>query len=90
MTDINLQTLTPDTTLPTTGFLFGADSQASGSPSVYTVQSVATTLLGPATPFNATITADAPVLNLAQTWNNAAITFTGLKLNATDTASAAG
>jgi len=90
MTDINLQTITPDTTLPTTGFLFGADSQASGSPSVYTVQSVATTLLGSTTLTGATITADAPVLNLAQTWNNAAITFTGLKLNATDTASAAG
>ena len=89
MTDINLQTLTPDTTLPTTGFLFGADSQASGSPSVFTVQSVATTLLGSTTLTGATITADAPVLNLAQTWNNAAITFTGLKLNATDTASAA-
>ena len=90
MTDINLQTITPDTTLPTTGFLFGADSQASGSPSVFTVQSVATTLLGPATPFNATITADAPVLNLAQTWNAGGVTFTGLKLNVTDTASAAG
>ena len=90
MTDINLQTLTPDTSLPTTGFLFGADSQASGSPSVFTVQSVATTLLGSTTLSGATITADAPVLNLAQTWNNAAITFTGLKLNATDTASAAG
>lgn len=87
MTDINLQTITPDTTLPTTGFLFGADSQASGSPSVYTVQSVATTLLGSTTLTGATITADAPVLNLAQTWNNAAVTFTGLKLNATDTAS---
>lgn len=90
MTDINLQTLTPDTTLPTTGFLFGADSQASGSPSVFTVQSVATTLLGSTALTGATITADAPVLNLAQTWNNAAVTFTGLKLNATDTASAAG
>lgn len=90
MTDINLQTITPDTTLPTTGFLFGADSQASGSPSVFTVQSVATTLLGSTTLTGATITADAPVLNLAQTWNNAAVTFTGLKLNATDTASAAG
>jgi hypothetical protein len=90
MTDINLQTITPDTTLPTTGFLFGADSQASGSPSVFTVQSVATTLLGSTTLTGATITADAPVLNLAQTWNNAAVTFTGLKLNATDTASASG
>ena len=35
-----------------------------------------------------TKTADAPVLNMSQTWNNAAVTFTGLKFNATDTASA--
>jgi hypothetical protein len=37
-----------------------------------------------------TITADAPVLNMSQTWNNAAVTFTGLKFNATDLASASG
>jgi len=34
-----------------------------------------------------TKTADAPVLNMSQTWNNGAVTFTGLKFNATDTAS---
>lgn len=33
------------------------------------------------------ITADTPLLNLAQTWNNAAVTFTGAKINVTDTAS---
>lgn len=37
----------------------------------------------------ATLTADAPILDLTQTWNNAAVTFTGIKLNATSTASAA-
>jgi uncharacterized phosphosugar-binding protein len=35
-----------------------------------------------------TVTASAPVLDLAQTWNDAAVTFTGLKVDATDTASA--
>jgi hypothetical protein len=35
-----------------------------------------------------TVTTDAPILNLSQTWNSATTTFTGLKLNATDTASA--
>jgi hypothetical protein len=35
-----------------------------------------------------TITADAPVLNMAQTWNNAAVTFTGLKFNAAGTSDA--
>lgn len=36
---------------------------------------------------NGTIAADAPVLSLSQTWNNAATTFTALKLSITDTAS---
>jgi len=36
-----------------------------------------------------TVTTDSPIINLSQTWNNAAATFTGLKLNVTDTASAA-
>jgi hypothetical protein len=89
MTDINLKTLTPDTSLPKTGFLFGADSQATTDPSVYSTQTVATTLLGSTSLTGDTLTADAPVLNLAQTWNNAAVTFTGVKYNATSTASAA-
>jgi hypothetical protein len=37
----------------------------------------------------ATVTASSPVLNLSQTWNDAAVTFTGLLFNATNTASAA-
>lgn len=36
-----------------------------------------------------TITASAPILDLSSTWNNGAVTFTGLKYNVTDTASAA-
>jgi len=89
MADINLKTLTPDTSLPTTGFLFGADSQATANPSVYSTQTVATTLLGSTSLTGDTLTASAPVLNLAQTWNNVAVTFTGMKFNATDTTSAA-
>jgi len=89
MADINLKTETPDTSLPTTGFLFGADSQAASAPSVFTVQSVATTLLGSTTLSGATITADAPVLNMSQTWNNGAVTFTGLKYNVVSDTSAA-
>ena len=34
-----------------------------------------------------TITTDQKVMDLSVTWNNAAVTFTGLKLNVTDTAS---
>ena len=36
-----------------------------------------------------TLTSDAPV-TISQTWNNAAVAFTGLKVNAVSTASAAG
>ena len=90
MTDINLKTLTPDTSLPTTGFLFGADSQASTNPSVYSTQTVATTLLGSTSLTGGpALTADAPVLNLTQTWDNNAVTFTGIKYNVTNTNSAA-
>jgi hypothetical protein len=88
MADINLKTETPDTSLPSDGFLFGADSQAAASPSVYTTQAVATTLLGSTTLSGTTITANAPVLNLSQTWNNAAVTFTGLQFNAATGSSA--
>ena len=37
-----------------------------------------------------TVTTSNPVLSLAQTWNAGGVTFTGLKFNATNTASAAG
>ena len=36
---------------------------------------------------NGTLTASAPVLDLAQTWNNAAVAFTGINLDITNTAS---
>ena len=90
MTDINLKTLTPDTSLPTTGFLFGADSQASTNPSVYSTQTVATTLLGSTSLTGDTLTASAPVLNLTQTWSNISTVFTGVKLNVTNSNSASG
>jgi hypothetical protein len=37
---------------------------------------------------NGTLTASAPVLDLSQTWNGTGVTFSGLKLNVTNTASA--
>lgn len=37
----------------------------------------------------ATVVASDPILDLSQTWNNVAVTFDGIKLNITDTASAA-
>ncbi len=41
MSDIDLKTLTPDTNIPTTGYLFGADDQTTNTPSVYPVTVVA-------------------------------------------------
>lgn len=37
---------------------------------------------------NGTVTVSTPLLDLSQTWNDVAVTFTGLKLNVTSTASA--
>lgn len=48
-----------------------------------------TTLLGSTSLTGNIVTTSQPVLNLSQTWNAGAVTFTGLKFNATDTASAA-
>jgi hypothetical protein len=47
------------------------------------------TIAAPVVLGSGTLTASAPILDLTQTWNNAAVTFTGFKLNVTDTASAA-
>jgi hypothetical protein len=44
---------------------------------------------GPLTLAGGTVTTSTPVLNLTQTWNDAGVTFTGLKANFTSTASAA-
>jgi hypothetical protein len=86
----DLKTATPDTSLPATGFLFGADSQGATDPSIYSVQALRDALLGSGAGVNgATVTTSAPLLNLAQTWNAGGVTFTGWLLNVTDTASAA-
>lgn len=44
----------------------------------------------PITLTGGTVTTALPVLNATQTWNNVATSFTGIKLNITDTASASG
>jgi len=62
------------------------DGGAFGGDSGFTFNKTAKTLtLG-----GATITTSSPVIAMAQTWNAGAVTFTGLRLNVTDTASAAG
>jgi hypothetical protein len=43
---VDLKAATPDTSLPASGFLFGADSQVAASPSVYSVSTVAAALVG--------------------------------------------
>ena len=51
---------------------------------------IASADIATATGSGRTVTASAPLLDLSQTWNNAGVTFTGLKFNVTDTASASG
>ncbi len=48
------------------------------------------TMTGPVTMTGGTVTASTPLIDATQTWNAAGVTFTGWKLNVTDTASAAG
>ena len=52
-----------------------------------TVTEFFTGILGSTSITGATVTTSQPILDLAQTWNAGAVTFTGLKLNVTDTAS---
>ena len=75
---IALDTVTPQLKAPQAG-----DGYAMPRPVTVTevVGSTALTLTG------ATQTTAVPVLNATQTWNNAAITFTGMKFNVTNTAS---
>jgi hypothetical protein len=83
-----ISTLTVGTT-PTSGgaagqIMFDTGSVLSESSSLtFNSTNPALTLAG------GTVTASNPVLNLTQTWNNASATFTGIKLNATNTASGA-
>jgi hypothetical protein len=46
MPEFDIKAASPDTSLPSTGFLFGADSQASANPSIYSVATTITALLG--------------------------------------------
>ena len=48
------------------------------------------TLTGPVTMTGGTVTTSTPLIDATQTWNAAGVTFTGWKLNVTDTASASG
>jgi hypothetical protein len=71
--------------LPVTPF---AGIGVAGYPLKYTGQQLAGGLLGSATFNAATVTTSQPVLNLSQTWNAGAVTFTGLKFNAATGSSA--
>jgi hypothetical protein len=71
-------------TLPTTGTLaiLGSNTFTNNQTITEVAGGSGLTITG------ATQTASNPVLNLTQTWNNSGITFTGIKLNVTNTASA--
>ena len=86
----DIKAATADTTLASTGFLMGADSQSAADPSIYSALAVAGCLLGATCMSGETITTDKNLINHAVTWNAGGVTFTGWKLNVTNTASAAG
>lgn len=72
-----------------------ATPTGTGVPVLATTPTLVTPVLGVAsftslTGSGATVATSTPVLNLSQTWNAGAVTFTGLRFNVTNTASAAG
>lgn len=85
MADIDIKALTP-AAAAAASVIMGAASTAAASPSLFTSVGAGSVLL---TNSGTTITANAPALDLGQTWNAGGVTFTGLKFNVTDTASAA-
>jgi hypothetical protein len=89
------QTITPTSDAPALTVRRNSDSQTS---KVFQVQTEANAALADidkdgklsvvgATINGGTVTTSSPVIDAAQTWNDGAVTFTGLKFNATDTAS---
>ena len=54
------------------------------------VEKAGDTMTGPLAITGGTVTASAPLFDGSQTWNAAGVAFTGLRVNVTDTASAAG
>jgi hypothetical protein len=83
MADIDLKALVPGVA-PASSVIVGAANTAAASPSLYTTVGAGKVLL---TNSGTTITTNTPVLDLSQTWNAGAVTFTGMKFNFTDTAS---
>lgn len=71
------------TATPGAGTKVEIDASAGGFAIGLTVSNGALVLTG------GTVTTSAPVLDATQTWNAGAVTFTGVRLNVTDTASAA-
>jgi hypothetical protein len=80
-----------------TGVEFGAGFDAASPPAIgsttpaagtFTTLTAAPTSGSALTLTGGTVTASAPLIDASQTWNNAAVTFTGLRVNVTNTASA--
>lgn len=65
----------------------GSFAAGAGTQFLVTSGSGGGTFPGPFTVAAGTATANTPALNVTQTWNNAAVTFTGWRFNVTDTAS---
>ena len=75
-----------ETALPTgTNYLIRASAGSAGTTDLFTVTNTANMVLT-----QPTITADAQAISTTVTWNSGGTTFTHLKTNITDTASAAG
>ena len=88
MANTKISALTSGSALALTD-IFPAVETAGTGPVQKTGATLASGLLGSSVLSGQTVTTSNPVLNLSQTWNAGAVAFTGLKFNATDTASAA-
>ena len=87
MADVKISDMTPGAALDGTELL----EMTQGAATFSTTPAAVRTYIGSA-PMDftgGTVTVSNPVLDMTQTWNDGGVTFTGIKLNVTDTASAA-
>ena len=77
-----------DGTMVSNRIPYGSDSNTLQTSANLTFDGSTLALSGNQTISQGTITTDVKALDISSTWNNAAVAFTGIKLNATQTASA--
>jgi len=88
MPDTKISALSAGTALAGTEEIPGVQSATTVKFTPAQIRTYVAANMTPITLTGGTVTSSTPVMDAAQTWNSGGVTFTGMKLNVTDTASA--